>query len=196
MNGPLLVQGLKRDGLGPLDFSVGEARTLCLHGASGSGKTLLLRAIADLDPNQGEVTLGQQRRSQTPAHLWRSQVMYVAPEAHWWEDTVGDHATGWDRRMLATLGFDSDVLNWRVSRLSSGEKQRLGLLRALSARPAALLLDEPTANLDPDNTERAEGLIRDYQAQQASPIVWVSHDPGQRARVADQVLEIRAGQLA
>lgn len=196
MNGPLIVEDLQRDGLGPLGFSVGEAQTLCLHGASGSGKTLLLRAIADLDPNEGEVSLGQQQRSQTPAHLWRQRVMYVAPEAHWWEDTVGDHATEWDFQLLATLGFAEDVLSWQVSRLSSGEKQRLGLLRALSCRPTALLLDEPTANLDPDNARRVEDLIRDYQAEVASPIVWVSHDPEQRTRVADQTLELRAGQLA
>ena len=192
----LRVEQLRGKALGPIDLTVNAQQTLCLHGASGSGKSLLLRAIADLDPNQGEVHLGQHARTTTTPHQWRSWVRYIPPETHWWCDSVGAHTTRWDEQLLLQLGFDIDVLEWQITRLSSGEKQRLMLALSLSSQPRALLLDEPTANLDADNTEKVERLIHSYQAQHQAPIIWVSHDPAQRHRVADQSIEMSRGQLA
>ncbi|MCB1125112.1 MAG: ATP-binding cassette domain-containing protein [Verrucomicrobiae bacterium] len=103
----------------------------------------------------------------------------------------GNSVAGW----IADLGFEPDVLDWPVSRLSAGERQRLGILRLLSRRPRCLLLDEPTANLDPDSTARVERLITDYRQSERVPVLWVGHSREQLARVADTRLHLEAGKL-
>jgi ABC-type lipoprotein export system ATPase subunit len=146
-----------------------------VRGPSGSGKSLLLRAVVDLDRNAGEVWLGPQRRNAVAAHHWRRRVGLLPAESHWWEDQVGAHQASWPEATLETLGFGIDVLGWSVSRLSTGEKQRLALARLLANRPAALLLDEPVANLDAQNAERVVKVIDDYRRAHHTPILWVSH---------------------
>ena len=191
----LIVTALQRKGLGPVDLSVSAGEAFAIHGLSGSGKTLLLRAIADLDPNDGEIVLGDSTRGQLAAHQWRSLLMYVPPESHWWADTVRQHAELWEPTLLSALGFDNDVLDWQVRRLSNGERQRLALARALSAGPAGLLLDEPTANLDEMNTRRVEQLVNDYRKTHNAPVLWVSHDAAQRRRMAQREGEMVRGRL-
>jgi len=182
----LVVSHLQRAGLNDISLHVAAGQTVCIHGPSGSGKSLLLRAIADLDENQGQVSLGPTRRETLPAPQWRQLVMYLPPESHWWMEQVG---------ALQQLGFDGDVLGWDVSRLSTGERQRLSIARALARAPKALLLDEPTANLDHDNTLAVESLLAGYQQQLEAPVLWVSHDPTQRQRVAAKSIEIINGAL-
>ena len=191
----LHVTGLKGSAIGPLSLQVGAGETLCIHGPSGSGKTLLLRAIADLDPNSGEVALGDMRRSDVPAHLWRREVMYLAPESHWWADRARPHAPQWPQDMLQALELDSGVLDREIRQLSSGERQRLALIRVLVRSPRVLLLDEPTANLDPNNVAAVEQMIMDYRERHAAPVLWVSHDPAQRERIATHSRRMQQGQL-
>lgn len=167
---------------------------MTITGASGSGKTLLLRAIADLDPNDGDVLLnGRSRRTFRPAQ-WRSRVRLLPAESQWWADRIGEHFQGTPEG-LAELGFPPSVLEWEVARCSTGERQRLALLRLLQGSPKVLLLDEPTASLDPASTERVEGLLARYRREQGAGILWISHDPAQVARVADRHLQIREGRL-
>lgn len=191
----LVVSHMQRAGLNDISLHVTAGQTLCIHGPSGGGKSLLLRAIADLDENQGQVSLGPTRRETLPAPQWRQLVMYLPPESHWWLEQVGPHAPEWDMDMLQQLGFDGDVLGWDVSRLSTGERQRLSIARALARAPKALLLDEPTANLDHENTLAVESLLAGYQQQLEAPVLWVSHDPTQRQRVAARSIEIINGTL-
>ena len=73
-------------------------------------------------------------------------------------------------------------------RVVTGEQQRLSLARAMSCRPDVMLLDEPTANLDPDNVRRVEALVTDYLITHGAAALWVSHDPGQAHRVASRAL--------
>ncbi len=181
----LRLEALQALHLKPVDLRVPAGQCLALHGPSGTGKTLLLRAIADLDPNTGEVHLGGIARSSLRAPAWRRHVMLVPAESHWWAETVRPHATDWDLHTLDRLGFAPEVLDWEVSRLSSGERQRLALARALAAGPGALLLDEPTANLDAANSARVEALVADYRQRRAAPVIWITHDAAQRARVAE-----------
>jgi ABC-type sulfate/molybdate transport systems ATPase subunit len=191
----LRLEALHPAQLSPVTLHVPAGRCLALHGPSGAGKSLLLRAIADLDPNTGEAWLGETARSSVPAPQWRRRVVLVPAESHWWADTVGAHAERWDGELLRNLGFGEEVLGWQVSRLSSGERQRLALARALALEPEALLLDEPTANLDAQNTERMEAVLADYRSARGIPVLWVSHDAGQRARVADRQVRIAGGTL-
>lgn len=158
-----------------------------LTGPSGSGKSLLLRAIADLDPSGGTAQLDGAARSSMASHIWRRRVGYLPADNAWWSDRVGDHFTGVHPYALEPLGFDDDVLNWSIARLSSGERQRLALSRLLSRTPDVLLLDEPTASLDADRTRNVERIVADYAQTHAAPLIWVSHDAQQLQRVADRI---------
>ncbi len=191
----LRIENLHRAGVNAAGFSVAAGGCTAIHGASGSGKTLLLRAIADLDEARGEVWLSDQARSGMSGPRWRRLVTYVAAESHWWSRLVGEHAQDWRSQDLEALGFEPEVLEWEVQRLSSGERQRLAIARALAGGPSALLLDEPTANLDHTSTKRVERLIAAWRDQTGGCVLWVSHDPAQRARIADAEFEIRDGIL-
>lgn len=190
----LALVNLRTRQLGPLNLVLGPGRT-CLRGPSGSGKTLLLRAIADLDPHQGEVCLDDTPRSHLPAPQWRRWVLYLPAESHWWRERVGDHFPAPVPALLEALGFGAEVLNWEVSRLSSGERQRLALARGLALGPAMLLLDEPTANLDADNRRRVEDLIVRFMDDNGAGALWVSHDPEQRQRMGTRQYRIQEGAL-
>lgn len=191
----LCIEDLRYHNCGPIDLIIGPSECVCLSGPSGSGKTLMLRAIADLDSHGGRVLLGDVEDSRLSAPEWRRRVGLLPAESQWWHDTVGDHFSGIETAWLHTLGFNDGVMAWQVSRLSTGERQRLALLRLLGNRPEALLLDEPTASLDPDNVRRAEELIAAYRQEGESPVLWISHDPEQIRRVADRSYRMNAGRI-
>lgn len=167
-------------------MSLDAGRCIALSGASGSGKTLLLRALADLDPHQGEVRLGDQPQNQIPAPEWRRRVGLLPTESHWWHESLGQHFPLIDKTVLYDLGFDMDCMEWQVSRLSSGERQRLALARLLANKPEVLLLDEPTANLDAENGKRVEEVIQRYRKEHGCGVLWVSHSLDQRKRVGNR----------
>jgi len=181
--------------LEPIDMELGSGECITLSGPSGSGKTLLLRALADLDPHQGEVRLADQPQSTIPAPQWRQQVGLLPTESHWWHESIRPHIPAIDEAVLHNLGFESECLEWQVSRLSSGERQRLALARLLSNRPEILLLDEPTANLDTENGERVEGVIQQYRHESGCSIIWVSHNTEQRRRVGERGYVINGSRL-
>ncbi len=191
----LRVEELRTRGIHAAALQIESGDCVALHGPSGGGKSLLLRAIADLDESSGEVWLDDRPRSGFSGPDWRRQVMYLAAESHWWGARVREHAPDWRPGDLDALGFDADVLEFPVQRLSSGERQRLALARALAHAPSVLLLDEPSANLDVPNTERLERLVADWRASSGGSVLWVSHDPRQRARVASRHYQMLAGVL-
>ena len=192
----LLLHQLRTLHVGPIDLAIGAGECVCIRGASGSGKSLLLRAIADLDPHQGEARLDARACAAMPAAQWRRQVALVMAEGQWWADTIGTHfADGCNPAWLERLGLPAAALDWEVARCSTGERQRLALLRTLMRQPAALLLDEPTGNLDEDSTARVEALLDDYRREHDAALLWVSHDPRQAARVAQRRFVLEDGRL-
>ena len=166
-----------------------------ITGPSGSGKTLFLRAVADLDPHGGQLRLGGVAADEMPPPLWRRQVALLPAETAWWHDMVGPHFNAVSEPWLAALGFGRDVLDWHISRLSSGERQRLGMLRLLMLEPRVLLLDEPTANLDDRNTRRVEALLTQYRRTHQPMLMWVSHDRHQLQRNCSVLYAIQSSRL-
>jgi ABC-type iron transport system FetAB ATPase subunit len=192
----LAINALQRPGLAAVSFSIAASHCVAVTGASGSGKSLLLRAIADLDDNQGEVWLDGQRRLDMPAPAWRQQVGYVPAESGWWRENVGDHFEDADAAvgLLHRLQMPAECLKWPVARLSTGERQRLALARALILAPRVLLLDEPTSGLDSETTLRVEAILHEKLAG-GSAILLVSHDAAQANRMASIHYRMVAGQL-
>jgi len=192
----LRIVKLSHHKLRSVSLTVGPGECVCISGPSGAGKTLLLRAIADLDPHEGEVFLdGTESRRVDPSE-WRRWLGLLPPDSQWWRERVGEHFDGVELGWLKRLGFDRKVLQRRIGRMSTGERQRLALLRLLQGTPKALLLDEPTANLDPKSVRRVEQLIAAYRVKRKAPVLWVSHDPRQIKRVCNRHYTIVEGVLA
>jgi ABC-type sulfate/molybdate transport systems ATPase subunit len=191
----LKIEGLCFQQRGPIDLTVDAGECVALAGSSGSGKTLLLRAVADLDPHQGRVFLDGIESQSVPAPAWRRRVGLLFPESHWWFETVGEHFGEFDPRWLVRLGLEPETARWPVAHLSTGERQRLAMVRLLANRPDSLLLDEPTANLDADNTARMETLVEDYRKETGAAVLWVSHDPVQGRRVGSCLFRLEGGRL-
>jgi phosphate-transporting ATPase len=190
------VRGLARPGLQPLAFDLAGGECLAVRGPSGAGKSLLLRALADLDPNDGELSLDGRRREAMPAPRWRRLVTYLPAEPGWWAETVGAHFADWlaAEPLVEALGLPAASRDWPVSRLSTGERQRLALVRALVQAPRVLLLDEPTAGLDETARDAVERLIARHLATGAAAL-WVTHDAGQARRLARRCLRVEGGRV-
>ena len=192
---PLLqVRDLRTSILKPASFSLLAGEVFAVRGPSGAGKTLLLRAVADLDPNEGRVTLDGRDRSTMSGPEWRRLVGYVPAEPGWWADTVGEHFGEWTAALafLRDLGFREETKAWPITRLSTGERQRLALVRALIMRPRVLLLDEPTAALDVASVAAVESLIT-ARLRTGLAVLWVTHDAEQAKRVAHRLLVVESG---
>jgi putative ABC transport system ATP-binding protein len=192
----LQIENLTAPGLLPVSFSLSTGECIAVRGPSGAGKTLLLRAIADLDPSSGSVLLDGVDRQAVPAPLWRRQVGYMPAEPGWWADRVGEHFSDWSAALplASRLGLPAEAKDWPVARASTGERARLALVRALLAAPRALLLDEPTAALDAALVAEVEALIMERVGSGLS-VLWVTHDAAQAARVAKRGLKVEAGQV-
>lgn len=194
----LTLEKLRSALAGPFNLALATGACAGITGPSGSGKSLLLRMIADLDPNEGQVRLDGRDRAQFPATEWRRNVVYVAADSGWWADDVRAHFRAADRgavEILAErLGLKKELLDGSVARLSTGEKQRLALARALLLMPRVLLLDEPTSALDEQSTERFEVILRERMAQGLS-LVLVTHDGRQAQRLAHHHYRMSAGKL-
>jgi putative ABC transport system ATP-binding protein len=198
MQPALTVKQLRSKLAGPFELSLGRGTCAAITGASGSGKSLFLRMVADLDPNEGEVWLNEQARAAMPAPAWRKQVTYVAAESGWWAEIVIQHFPA-DRRdeiaaLASSLGLGAELLDAPVAQLSTGEKQRLALVRALLPAPPILLLDEPTGPLDEESVVRVEALLRQRMATGTS-ILLVTHDPKQAERLGDRRYRMAARRL-
>jgi ABC-type iron transport system FetAB ATPase subunit len=198
MEAALVVRQLRNEFAGPFELNLGFGACAAITGPSGSGKSLFLRMIADLDPNEGRVWLQGIDRASLPAPEWRKRAAYVAAESGWWADTVIEHFAAGRRSEVAALsarlGLHAELLDASITRLSTGEKQRVSLVRALLPSPPVLLLDEPTGPLDEESVARVEALLTERMANGTS-VLLVTHDPNQAERLGHQRYRMVAGQL-
>lgn len=190
-----------------VNFSLEPQIRLGLVGPSGSGKTLLLRSLVQLDGiGEGRVSFEGKPLSAWFLPLYRTRVIYLPQRPVLFEGTVEENLQMLfqlavhqkrcyerDRILdyLECLNRSAGFLDQAAPRLSGGEAQILGLLRALQLEPQVLLLDEPTASLDPESTARVEALLGDWlRAEPNRACVWTSHDAAQIERVTDRQFDL------
>jgi putative ABC transport system ATP-binding protein len=181
---------------GPFNLTLAAGECLVIAGPSGIGKSLFLRMIADLDENTGTALLNGMARDSMPAPQWRRQVIYVAAESGWWAETVREHLqpAAEAAALAPRLGLRAALLDAPVAQLSTGERQRMALLRAIIRKPAVLLLDEPTSALDQASTLAVETLLTERAAAGTGLIV-VSHNEQQAERIATRRAQMALGTL-
>ena len=190
--------GLRSQLAGPFDLQLEAGECVAITGASGAGKSLFLRLIADLDPGEGQVLLNGRERRNWPPPTWRRQVLYNAAEPGWWAARVREHFLGpaldRARALVPLLDLSLGLLDAPVVQLSTGERQRMALIRALAVEPPVLLLDEPTGALDQDSTALVEEILAERLAG-GTAILMVTHIPEQARRVGSQQAQMVARRL-
>jgi ABC-type lipoprotein export system ATPase subunit len=175
----------RRRVLDAVDASFRGGRLTVVTGPSGSGKTTLLHVIAGLQAaDSGEVVVLERPPDD---QLRRSEIALVAQDAHLipflsarenvelvLELRRADRAAAVSALTSVGLG---ELVDERVSRLSTGERQRVALARAIAARPKLLLADEPTARLDEANARTVGALFAELAAETGTAVVAATHDP-------------------
>ncbi|MEM2364488.1 MAG: phosphate ABC transporter ATP-binding protein [Candidatus Bathyarchaeia archaeon] len=211
MSGHLRVECLEKE-YGPikaldsvtLDFDAGKI--VALLGINGSGKTTLLRVLAGLEePSRGEILLDGRRMRGSDL---RKVSTMVFQKAVMFDMSVYDNVAFGLRvrgigegeierrvlRALASVGME-DLRERRARKLSGGEQQRVALARAFAIEPKVLLLDEPTANLDPANSAIIESAIRRVGRGEDRIVILATHNLYQAKRLADEVVHMHAGRV-
>ncbi len=196
-----------------VNFSVSRGEQLAIVGSSGSGKSTLLHLLGGLDrPSSGEVFMaGQSLQTMSAAGCGRLrnktlgfvyQFHHLLPEFTALENVAlpllvrGEpvaHASQSAREILTKAGL-AERLEHKPAELSGGERQRAAIARALVTRPACVLADEPTGNLDSRNAAQVYELLLELNLEMGLAFVIVTHDY-QMAERAGRVMELKDGSL-
>ncbi|HLV99340.1 MAG TPA: ABC transporter ATP-binding protein [Ktedonobacterales bacterium] len=196
-----------------ISFEISKGEFVAIVGPSGSGKSTLLGIIAGLDnPTSGKVLIDQidiTRMSEGQLAQVRNQKIGMVFQAFNLIPTltaqenveiplyVGKHqgsASARARDLLNLVGLGHRLGN-RPTQLSGGEQQRVAVARALVTRPAIVIMDEPTGNLDQKNSDTVLQLIRDLRQQTNTTFIIATHDP-KVAAAADRSIRIVDGLIA
>ena len=196
-----------------IDLSVPSGQCLFLAGPSGSGKTTLLSILGCvLTADTGHLHIFgkdvSRLKPKSQARFRRERIGFVFQRYHLfdglnaWEnvrvtlDLMGRPAKQGKRaavRLLEMVGL-GDRLNFRISQLSMGQRQRVAFARALAANPDLILADEPTASLDAESGLNAMRILKELCAQLGKTVVVVTHD-SRIFSLADRILHLENGQL-
>lgn len=187
-----------------LDLSVASGRVTVLLGANGAGKSLALRLLHGLIvPHAGEIRwrdrpLDRAARRAQAMVFQRPVMLRRSVMANLTFALAVRGFGGRERARRATEALEAarlaDLAHRPARVLSGGEQQRLALARALACEPELLLLDEPTANLDPASTLAIEEQIRTARGRGIT-VLLVTHDQGQARRIADDIAFMHAGRV-
>ncbi|AIQ35225.1 MULTISPECIES: ABC transporter ATP-binding protein [unclassified Paenibacillus] len=191
-----------------ISAEITESDRIALIGASGQGKSTLLRIMALLDaPDEGDMLVNGTSFKSMDSRLWRMKVGFVAQQAVMLPGSMEDnlrtvsklHDRPYDlklvQRLLEQLGLDQLDLSKKAADCSGGEKQRISLIRSLLLRPNVLLLDEITASLDIDSTQRVEDLLVQWHKEEGTSMIWVTHDLKQASRISTTTWFMGNGKL-
>lgn len=200
--------------LHPVDFILNPGARLAITGSSGSGKSVFLRTLALLDaPSGGEVLWRNQAITHSQIPHYRSHVCYIAQRPCMIDGSVEDNLRFpyslniYKQRqfnlekvksLLRQAGKQDSFLLKAADDLSGGESQVVSLIRAIALDPQVLLLDEPTAALDPQSSREVEALVTAwFEGGKTAPraFIWVSHDHDQAQRMSNSRFEMQAGVL-
>lgn len=184
------------------------ASVISIAGPSGCGKSTLLRAIATLIPmTSGEVLFEGRSVDELGVIAYRRRVAYVPQSPQMFEGTVADNVRTGPRfrgvtltgdevlMLLSRVGLDPSLAKRAASDASGGERLRIALARALANEPSVLLLDEPTASLDPD----AARVVLDLLVKLASAgtaLLVVTHIEEHAAHLGGEIHPMKAGVLS
>lgn len=191
--------GYREFELGPIDLTV-ENEVLSVLGPSGCGKTTLLSTIAGIvAPDAGTVTLNGTDLTRRPPED-RGTVLVFQDGALFPHMTarrnVAYAAHSMERvEELAERLEITDVLDQQADTLSGGERQRVALARSLATDPAALLLDEPLANLDTPIKRRLRDELRPLLSSLSIPVIYVTHDQNEATVIGDRLAVMEAGSI-
>ena len=190
-----------------LSFTVGRRRTVALLGPNGAGKTTTIAMLLGLlEPSRGTIAiLGERmprgrrrvlpRMNFTSPYVDLPQRLTVRQNLNIYSDL---YAVARPKERIAELARDLDLhefLDRPFGRLSAGQKTRVLLAKSLINEPELLLLDEPTASLDPDTADQLRGHLERYQARTHATVLLASHNMGEVERLAHHVLMLRKGSL-
>jgi ABC-2 type transport system ATP-binding protein len=190
-----------------LTFVVPRGRTVALLGPNGAGKTTTIAMLLGLlEPSAGTIRIlglpmPQQRRQVLPRMNFTSPYLDLPQRLTVRQNLriYGElYAVARPRERIAGLVRDLDLepfLDRQFGKLSAGQKTRVLLAKALINEPELLLLDEPTASLDPDTADQLRGHLERYQARTQATVLLASHNMGEVERLAHHVLMLRQGTL-
>ncbi|MFN2569803.1 MAG: ATP-binding cassette domain-containing protein [Candidatus Dormibacteria bacterium] len=191
-------------GVGPLDLTLAAGEVVALMGPNGSGKSTLLRVLATADRTRGgSVTwwgcdrrpVARRRIGYAPDQAVDEDALSARQSTHFWcrQWLRGEEARRRTDRVLAELGIAA-IADEPLGNLSFGTRRRVGLAQSLVHEPELVLMDEPSAGIDPDGVDDLVGLLRTRASAGAAAVV-ASNDPGFVGRVADRVAFLDGGLL-
>ena len=195
-----------------LTFDIQEGEFFVLIGPSGSGKTTTLKLINRLiEQTDGDILFQGKRLKDFDLRELRLETGYVLQQIALFPNmTVAENIAlipemkglGKDetlkktRELLTKVGLDPDSYLDRLPKdLSGGEKQRIGILRAIIANPKVLLMDEPFSALDPISKGQLQDLIKDLHEEFKMTTVFVTHDMDEAVKLADRICLMREGEV-